>query len=105
MREKANTEPLTRRDCGSGNATTEGRSLITPSDSLSAMSGDDCCGPPQCSCADILRDSRPHSTEVAPLTDSTGALVSVVVPCYNQGRFLADAVESVLRQTHQNVEL
>ena len=31
-------------------------------------------------------------------------LVSVVIPCYNQGRFLRDAVESVFRQTHAAVE-
>ena len=32
-------------------------------------------------------------------------LVSVVIPCYNQGRFLGDAVESVRGQTYGNVEV
>jgi glycosyltransferase involved in cell wall biosynthesis len=33
------------------------------------------------------------------------ALVSVVIPCFNQAHFLADAVESVLVQTHTPTEL
>lgn len=36
---------------------------------------------------------------------SAPSLVSVVIPCYNQGRFLGDAVESVLRQSYQPVEV
>jgi cellulose synthase/poly-beta-1,6-N-acetylglucosamine synthase-like glycosyltransferase len=32
-------------------------------------------------------------------------LISVVIPCYNQSQFLADAIESVLRQTWPDVEL
>ena len=32
-------------------------------------------------------------------------LVSVVIPCYNQGRFLDDAVRSALRQTHPALEV
>jgi glycosyltransferase involved in cell wall biosynthesis len=32
-------------------------------------------------------------------------LVSVVIPCYNQGRFLREAVESVRRQTYPRVEV
>ena len=32
-------------------------------------------------------------------------LISVIMPCYNAERFVAEAVDSVLNQTHQNVEL
>jgi glycosyltransferase involved in cell wall biosynthesis len=33
------------------------------------------------------------------------AVVSVVIPCYNQGRFLATAIESVLRQAVEGIEI
>jgi glycosyltransferase involved in cell wall biosynthesis len=32
-------------------------------------------------------------------------LVSVVIPCYNQGGFLGEAIESVLRQGHRRMEI
>ena len=32
-------------------------------------------------------------------------LVSVVIPCYNRETFVADAIESALAQTHQNLEI
>jgi GT2 family glycosyltransferase len=33
------------------------------------------------------------------------ALVSVVIPCYRGGRYLAEAIESCLRQTHSELEV
>lgn len=32
-------------------------------------------------------------------------MVSIIIPCYNQGHFLADAIESALNQTHKNIEV
>lgn len=38
-------------------------------------------------------------------TEIEKASVSVVIPCYNQGRFLHDAIDSVRRQTHPYHEI
>ena len=32
-------------------------------------------------------------------------MVSVIVPCYNQTRFVTDAVESIVAQTYRDVEI
>lgn len=37
--------------------------------------------------------------------DVSSALVSVVVPAYNSGRFIGEAIESVLQQGHRELEL
>jgi glycosyltransferase involved in cell wall biosynthesis len=39
------------------------------------------------------------------LTSSQPPVVSVVIPCYNQGRFLRHAIDSVLQQTYPAVEV
>lgn len=36
---------------------------------------------------------------------SSPGLVSIVIPCFRQAHFLADAIESVLRQTYEQFEV
>jgi glycosyltransferase involved in cell wall biosynthesis len=39
------------------------------------------------------------------MTSDPPALVSIVIACYNQGRFLGEAIDSALRQTHAPIEV
>ena len=31
--------------------------------------------------------------------------VSIIIPCFNQGKFIKEAIESALNQTYQNIEI
>ena len=31
--------------------------------------------------------------------------VSIIIPCYNQEKFISEAIESALNQTYKNVEI
>jgi len=48
---------------------------------------------------------RPIERFSPPPLEADAPLVSVVVPCFNYGRFVAEAVDSVLAQTLANVEI
>jgi len=57
-----------------------------------------------------LKDSGDHAVAGGPTTTEPrqiqdNPLVSVVIPCYNRETFVADAIESALAQTHQNLEI
>ncbi len=39
------------------------------------------------------------------MSDYLSPLISVVIPCYNQGKYLDEAVDSVLNQTYENIEI
>jgi glycosyltransferase involved in cell wall biosynthesis len=39
------------------------------------------------------------------MENAAAPLVSIVVPCFNQGRYLPSAIESCLAQTHRNIEV
>lgn len=43
--------------------------------------------------------------EVSQVQGVPGPLVSVIIPAYNRPKFLQEAMQSVLRQTYQNIEL
>ncbi|MEO0936493.1 MAG: glycosyltransferase family 2 protein, partial [Cyanobacteria bacterium J06641_2] len=46
------------------------------------------------------------NTEIKQInTDTRNPLVSVIIGNYNYGRFIAEAIESVLSQTYENFEL
>lgn len=39
------------------------------------------------------------------MNDEKQPLVSIVIPCYNHGKFVQDCIQSVIDQTYENIEL
>lgn len=42
---------------------------------------------------------------VTPAQTNAHILISIIIPCYNSGRYLAETLESVWQQSHQNFEI
>jgi glycosyltransferase involved in cell wall biosynthesis len=58
------------------------------------------------SCAFVTHNGDVRAIELSVMNGSIeAALVSVVITCYNQARFLGDAIDSVLRQSYTHFEI
>jgi glycosyltransferase involved in cell wall biosynthesis len=57
--------------------------------------------------AQLNETAEMHGSNQHPAQQSAAPLVSIIIPCHNQARFLflSDAIASVLGQTHSPVEL
>src|SRR5215216_4573565 len=64
--------------------------------------GNNCCRAGMCL---ALHTSNRTALRRASLKRMSSPTVAVVIPCFNQGRFLSDALESVLAQTYRPSEI
>jgi len=46
-----------------------------------------------------------YKPRITGIQDNTEYMISVIIPVYNREDFIAEAIESVLRQTYKNIEL
>src|SRR5579862_4714739 len=53
----------------------------------------------------LRRRLRPVEFFAPPEAEPPRPLVSVIIPCFNYGRFVAEAIDSALSQTLANVEI
>jgi glycosyltransferase involved in cell wall biosynthesis len=55
--------------------------------------------------AEVARRSLLSESQKERSTDAARPLVTVVIPCYNQGHFLGEAIESILNQSYPHFEV
>lgn len=46
-----------------------------------------------------------ENTYAKKMEERKGTKVSVIIPCFNKGKYVKEAVESVINQTYQNIEI
>jgi glycosyltransferase involved in cell wall biosynthesis len=66
---------------------------------------DDLVPPAGEGCGDPVMGLDDRAAAVHTRSDATTALVTIVIPCYGQAHFLAEAIESALAQTYPHVEI
>ncbi|WP_010531631.1 glycosyltransferase [Lentibacillus jeotgali] len=103
--------------CGNDGNSCEGSANLCGESTNSCDSGGNSCDGNRNSCENLMSscDSAPESIETATYDDLTtkpmdktienGPKVSVILPAYNAGDGISIAIESILSQTWQNIEL